>query len=109
MLDDQFERLAIEDVGRVNHLRRMLRLPWLETGRHRPNRFAGAHAIDDAAVPADQVENSQIRARLLRKTHHIERRQIFQPLNDLRSVVHINRRAELARQRRNRLPSNFGE
>ena len=60
-------------------------------------------------MPTDQIENAQIRARLLREAHDVERRQVFQPLDNLRSIVHINGRAELARERWNRLPSNFGQ
>src|SRR4051794_34015230 len=37
MFHNKLERLAIEDVSRVHHLRRMLRLPRFKTGLHRPN------------------------------------------------------------------------
>ena len=78
--DDNVECLAIEDVGRVNDLRRMLGLPGLEAGRDRAMHFAGTHAIDQHAVAANQIENRQIRARLLGVAHDVERRQVGDPL-----------------------------
>ena len=62
VLDDEIERLAVEDVGRVNDLRRMSVLARLEAGRHRPMHFAGADAVDQPAVPPHQVEDRQVRA-----------------------------------------------
>ena len=78
--DDQVERLAVEDVGRVDDLRRVLRLARLEAGGHRPVDFAGAHAIDQHAVAAHEVENRQVRAGLLGVADDVERRQVGDPL-----------------------------
>ena len=97
-LDDQIERLAIEDVGRVDDRRRIA--VRLESGGQRPADFARADGIDQHAVAAHQVENRQIRAGLLGVADDVERPQIVDPLDDLGRVVNIGRRAELPGQLR---------
>ena len=94
MLDDQIERLAIEDVGRVDDRRRIA--VRLIAGGQRPPNFAGADGIDQHAVPAHQVEDRQIRAGLLGVADDVELPQVVDPLDDLGGVVDVRRRAELA-------------
>ena len=79
----------------------------LEAGGDRAMHFAGAHAIDQPAVAAHQVENRQVGARLLGVADDVERRQVGDPLGDLGRVVNIHGRAELPGQIRNRLAGNF--
>src|SRR5436853_5869489 len=57
--------------------------------------FTRAHGIDQHAVPADEIENRQIRASLLRVANDVEAAQIVNSLRDCRRVVNVNGRAEL--------------
>ena len=92
--DDQVERLAIEDVGRVNDRRRIAVRH--VAGRQCPADFPCADRVDQHAVAANEIENRQIRASFLGVADHIERPQIVDPLGNLRGVVDIQRRAEPA-------------
>jgi hypothetical protein len=89
---DEIERLAIKDVGRV-HDRGWLAVCRVAGGQSAAH-FAGAHGIDDDAMPADQVEDRDVGARLLREADHIELLQVVDPLDDFCRIVNVRRRAE---------------
>ncbi len=96
VLDDQIERFAIENIGRVDDRRRIAdgRIP----GRQSAADFAGADRVDQHAVAADQVEDRQVRAGLLGITDVVESLQVADPLDDLGRIVDEQRGAELAGQ-----------
>ena len=109
VLDDQIEGLAVEDVGRVDDFRRVAGLPWFETGGDRAMDFAGAHGIDQHAVPAHEVENGQIRTGLLGEANDVEGLEVGDPVGDGCRVVNVEGSAKLASQFSNRLVGDVGE
>ena len=74
--------------------RRQVDAAGLEPGGERAVDFAGAHGVDDAAVAADEVEDREIRVRLLGEPHRVERGEVGDALGDHRGVVDEQRRAE---------------
>ena len=69
---DQIERLAVEDVGRVDDRRRIALRP--VAGRQGAADLARADRVDQHAVAADQVEDGQVRAGLLGVANDVEGR-----------------------------------
>ena len=94
VLDDQFERFGVKNIGRVDDRRRLAAST--KAGRHGPANLASAHRVDHAAPASYQVENRQARAGLLRVSYHVERSQVVDSLADLGGIVDVDRRAELA-------------
>ena len=72
VLDDEVERLAVEDVGGEDDLGRMRLLARLEAGGDRAVNLAGADAVDERAVAAHQVEDRQIGAGFLGVANRVE-------------------------------------
>ena len=62
-----------------------------------------------AAVAPHEVEDREIRARLLGEADDVERREIGEPLGDFRGVVDVSRRTEPAGKLNDILPGNICE
>ena len=95
-LHAQIERVAVENVGRVDDRRRIAggRI----AGRQGAANFVAADGVDQRAFTTDQVDNGQVRAGLLGVAHHVESRQVGDPPANHRGVVDERRRAELPDQ-----------
>jgi hypothetical protein len=106
-LDDEVERRAVEDVGRVDDGSR------IATGRvprgERAVQLPGAGCVDEGALAAHEVEHGDVRAGLLRVAHDVEAREAAHARSDDSRVVHERRRAEALGNLGNRNPGNLGE
>ena len=71
--------------------------------------FAGAHRIDQHAIAPHQIEDRDVRARLLGVADDIELGQVGNPLADRGRVVNVRRRAKLPGQLRDGLAGDFGQ
>ena len=92
VFDAEIERLGVEDVGRIDDRRRARRRA--KSRRQSAADFARADGIDPRAFAAHEVQDGEIRARLLGIAHHVERRQVGDLLPDHGGVVNEGRRAE---------------
>ena len=106
MLDDQFERFVVEDVGRV-HDRRRIGTVGRVAGSQRAADFIRTNRIDQPPMATHEIDNRQIGARLLRVADRVERRQLGNPLGDHLPVVDKQRRAKPPGQLGNRMPGDF--
>ena len=95
--DDQVERLAIEDIGRVDDRRRIAGRR--VSGGHGPADFTGADRVDQHALATHQIENRQVRVGLLGVADRIERPQVVDPPPDHRGFIDEGGRAKLAGDR----------
>jgi hypothetical protein len=107
VLHDEFERLPVEDVGRVHDLRRVNVLAWLEANHKGSVNFTGANAVDETAVPADQIADRDIRAGFLCESNDIELFQLANSRDDSRGVIDVEGSLKSAGQCSNGLAGNF--
>src|SRR3989304_3090896 len=108
VLDDEFERLAVEEVGGEDDLGRMRLLARLEAGGDRAVNLAGADAVDERAVAAHQVEDRQVGAGLLGVANGVKLAELGDAADDGGGVVDVNGRAEPAGERGDRLAGDVG-
>jgi hypothetical protein len=96
VFDNQAQRLALENVGRINDWRRIT-FGDVSGGQSSAD-LARAHRVDEHSISPHQVQDRQGRAGLLSVSDQVERLEVFDPLDDLGGVVKIARRAELSSQ-----------
>ncbi len=94
--DAEIEGVGVEDVGGVDDRRRVA-LGDVAGGQGAAN-LAAADRVDQRPAAAEEIENRQIRARLLRVANDVEGGQIGQPPKHDGRVVDERRRAEPPRQ-----------
>ena len=75
--------------------------------RERGLELAGADRIDEHSVPAHEVEDGEIRARLLCVANDIKVAQVVYAIDDRGGVINEGGRSELARQVADGDPGNF--
>ena len=103
LLDDQRESFRVEDVGRVDD-RRRIAVRRVAGGQGAPD-LARADGIDQHAVAADQVEDGQVRARLLGVADHVKGGEVGDALDDRGGVVDVAGRSELPRSSPTGIPA----
>ena len=91
-LDDELQRVAVEDVGGVDDLRRVL-AEGVARG-DRPFGLAHADGVDHRPGPADDVQHRQRRVGLLGVADQVEGAQVGDPSPDGLGLVDISGRAE---------------
>ena len=106
VLDAQVERFAVEDVGRVDYRRR--RALGRVARRQGTANLARTDRIHQRAVPAQQVQNGQVRACLLRISHRVEGGKVTQSPQHHGGIVDESGRAELPCQLGDGNPGNRG-
>ena len=98
MLEHGRERRAVDQVGREHDAFRFARRA--EPGREAAFDLAERHGIDARAFFAHQLQDMQVRVRLLRIADHVELAQLGDAVADDVGVVHPQRCAVLLRERR---------
>ena len=106
IFDAKIERFAVENIGRIDDRRRIARD--FIAGRQGTADFVRADRIDQYALAANQFQNGQVRACLLRIADFIERRQIGNSLPNRGGIIDKGRRAEFFRQVLNGYARNLG-
>src|SRR6185312_16535962 len=89
----QVERLTVKDVGRVHDRMRSAIGP-VARGQGAAD-LTGTDGIDQHAVAADQVEDGEVRVRLLRVSNRVERLEVPDSLDDRGGVVDVRGGPEL--------------
>src|SRR5262245_32015588 len=97
-LDDSFQRFAIENVGRIDDFR-MVCVSNFVARFQSPMYLACTDSIHNHAVSPHEVQNGNVRARLLGIPYDVKLLQIIDALDNLGRVIDIRWRAEMLGER----------